>query len=135
MCGEKPAFSPICAGRSHEKQDQEIILPTKLKPARLERENKTIQVMIRMYCRAHHQTGELCGECRELADYAELRITKCRYGAGKPTCVNCPTHCYKPAKRERVRVVMRYAGPRMLLSHPFLAIMHLLDGRRSAALE
>ena len=29
--------------------------------------------------------------------------------------------------RERVRVVMRYAGPRMLLRHPILAILHLRD--------
>jgi hypothetical protein len=30
--------------------------------------------------------------------------------------------------RERVREVMRYAGPRMLLHHPWLAICHLVDG-------
>ncbi len=32
--------------------------------------------------------------------------------------------------RERVRVVMRYAGPRMLFRHPILAVRHLLDERR-----
>jgi hypothetical protein len=32
--------------------------------------------------------------------------------------------------REQVRVVMRRAGPRMLLRHPLLGIRHLLDGRR-----
>ncbi|NIP33651.1 MAG: hypothetical protein GWN18_01835, partial [Thermoplasmata archaeon] len=32
--------------------------------------------------------------------------------------------------RERVREVMRYSGPRMLLRHPYLAIAHLRDGRR-----
>jgi hypothetical protein len=26
---------------------------------------------------------------------------------------------------------MRYAGPRMLLSHPILAILHLIDGLRA----
>ncbi len=30
--------------------------------------------------------------------------------------------------RERVRAVMRYAGPRMLLCHPILALLHLRDG-------
>ena len=34
--------------------------------------------------------------------------------------------------RERVRVTMRYAGPRMMLHHPILAVAHLLDGRRKA---
>jgi hypothetical protein len=27
---------------------------------------------------------------------------------------------------------MRYAGPRMLLRHPVLAVMHVVDGRRPA---
>jgi hypothetical protein len=32
--------------------------------------------------------------------------------------------------RETIRIVMRYAGPRMLVYHPILAIQHLLDGMR-----
>jgi hypothetical protein len=36
--------------------------------------------------------------------------------------------------RERVRTVMRYAGPRMMWRHPFLALAHLVDGRRPAPL-
>jgi hypothetical protein len=31
-----------------------------------------------------------------------------------------------------MREVMRFAGPRMLARHPFLAIMHLIDDRRPA---
>jgi len=34
--------------------------------------------------------------------------------------------------RDRVRQVMRYAGPRMMLHHPILAILHRLDGRKRA---
>jgi len=34
--------------------------------------------------------------------------------------------------REHVRIVMRYAGPRMLWRHPILAVRHLIDGRRPA---
>jgi hypothetical protein len=37
--------------------------------------------------------------------------------------------------RERIREVMRYAGPRMILRHPILAIWHLLDGRRQEPLR
>jgi hypothetical protein len=36
--------------------------------------------------------------------------------------------------RERVRGVMRYAGPRMIRRHPVLAVLHVLDGFRSAEL-
>jgi hypothetical protein len=32
--------------------------------------------------------------------------------------------------REKIRVVMRYAGPRMLFRHPWFAIQHLFDGFR-----
>jgi hypothetical protein len=32
--------------------------------------------------------------------------------------------------RERIRTVMRYAGPRMALRHPLLALAHLLDSLR-----
>ena len=44
--------------------------------------------------------------------------------------MKCPVHCYEAAMRERVRQVMRYAGPRMLLRHPILALLHLRDERR-----
>ena len=50
----------------------------------------------------------------------------------KPTCANCPIHCYKPVRKEQVKRIMRYAGPRMLLRHPILAITHQLDGLRRA---
>lgn len=101
---------------------------------RLEREKRTIRVMIGMYCRAHHAPANpLCPECADLLDYAVARTDRCRFGADKPTCANCPVHCYKPAMRERIRTVMRYAGPQMLLRHPVLALLHLWDGRRRAS--
>jgi hypothetical protein len=99
------------------------------------REERTIAAMIAMYCRDHHGGAArdeegLCPECAELMTYARVRLDKCRYGTGKPACTSCPTHCYKPALRERVREVMRYSGPRMLKKHPVLAVAHLVDGRR-----
>ena len=121
--------------------------PTGRPPRRLAREEKTIAAMIALYCRDHHaapasssepagtpagQGGDgLCPECAELLAYARLRLEKCRYGADKPTCANCETHCYRPAMREKVRVVMRYSGPRMLKLHPVLAVAHLVDGRKT----
>jgi len=98
---------------------------------RLHREKKTIFAMLRIYCRDHHApTGELCDECAGLMDYAEKRLLRCPFGGDKPTCAQCPVHCYKPEKREQVRRVMRYAGPRMLLRHPVLTFWHLVDGWR-----
>lgn len=100
---------------------------------RMAREARTIEAMVVIYCHDKHGTrGEaLCDDCQALLSYAGLRLNKCPYQENKTTCAKCPTHCYKPDRREAVRQVMRYAGPRMLWRHPFLAIMHLLvDGRR-----
>jgi hypothetical protein len=100
--------------------------------ARLRRERRTIAAMIAIHCRDHHRTAGLCEGCAALEAYASERLDRCVYGPEKPTCVNCPIHCYKREKREAVREVMRYAGPRMLLRHPLLATWHVLDGRRPA---
>lgn len=97
------------------------------------REWKTIQAMIAIHCAdLHGPAAGLCGECGELRDYALQRLERCPYGETKPTCVNCPIHCYQQTMRERIRVVMRYAGPRMIRRHPWLALMHIVDGRRKA---
>lgn len=98
---------------------------------RMDREARTIRAMVRLYCRQNHNAPRgLCTDCQELQDYALLRLEKCPFQEGKTTCANCPVHCYKPDMRERVRKVMRYSGPRMLLRHPLMTIQHLIDGRR-----
>jgi hypothetical protein len=68
----------------------------------------------------------LCGDCAELLGYANERLAKCPFGPEKGPCSKCRIHCYKPEMRERVREVMRYAGPKMLTKHPILAVGHLL---------
>ncbi len=101
---------------------------------RLAREFLTIAHMLQIYCRDHcgqvPREDGLCECCRGLLVYAEQKLDRCPYGDTKPTCAKCPIHCYKPEPKERVRQVMRYAGPRMLLRHPIEAIRHLLDDRR-----
>jgi hypothetical protein len=100
---------------------------------RTERERRTIEAMIGLFCRDQHapQSG-LCSECAALAAYARQRLEKCPFRNDKPTCFKCPVHCYTPACREQIRVVMRYAGPRMLFRRPLLAIRHMLAERRAA---
>jgi len=99
---------------------------------RLDRETRTIEVMIGIYCRGQgHGEAGLCPDCAALRDYAWKRVGACRFGALKPVCAKCPVHCYRPDLRERVRAVMRYAGPRMLFRHPALALLHMVDSARS----
>ena len=95
------------------------------------RERKTIEAMISLYCCDKHGTsGSLCPECGALLDYALKRLDRCPFKEAKPTCANCTIHCYKPEMREKVRAVMRYAGPRMTKPHPVLSLFHFIDGRR-----
>ncbi len=89
--------------------------------------------MIAIFCRDRHPSGgRPCPDCSFLEAYTRLRLEKCPYGEEKPTCVNCPIHCYQPQRREQIRDVMACSGPRMLFSHPILAIRHILSGRRKA---
>ena len=96
---------------------------------RLSTEYTTIEAMVGIYCRHHHgRRSGLCPECANLLAYAGQRLDKCPFQEDKPVCAECLVHCYKPDLREQVRVVMRYAGPRMLLRHPILAIRHMIAG-------
>ena len=94
---------------------------------RLAREWKTVGAMLHIYCREKHG-GALCDGCQELKSYVRLRLDRCRFGEAKPTCAKCPVHCYQRERREQIKEVMRFAGPRMLWQHPWLSLWHLLDG-------
>ena len=96
-----------------------------MKNCRIEEEKKVVEQMIRLYCHKKEGNGELCQNCHELLDYAHSRLDRCRYGEEKPTCKKCPIHCYRPDMKERVRAVMRWSGPRMMLYHPVAAIKHI----------
>ncbi len=96
-----------------------------MKNSRIEEEKKVVEQMIRLYCHKKEGNGELCQNCHELLEYAHSRLDRCRYGEEKPTCKKCPVHCYRPDMKERVRAVMRWSGPRMMLYHPVAAIKHI----------
>jgi len=99
--------------------------------SRINRERRTIELMIRLYCRDLHKTiSGLCSECRELTEYASERLEECPFFEDKPTCNQCPVHCYSAEMRNKVKDVMRYAGRRMMRRHPVLAIRHLMEGWR-----
>lgn len=96
-----------------------------------EKELRVVTLMIKKYCKGNHETktGTLCIECAELLKYVEFRRSKCPYGDDKPFCSNCKIHCYKPEMREKIRNVMRYSGPRIVLDHPILATRHLIESK------
>lgn len=89
--------------------------------------------MIDLYCRKNHRQQTLCPQCRELQDYVSQRLEHCPYGDLKEFCSTCTTHCYRPEMQDRIRTVMRFSGPRMLLHHPIIALQHLAQTIRSKA--
>jgi hypothetical protein len=99
---------------------------------KINQEKQTIKCMIILYChRQHHTKDSLCERCSELYQYAISRLTFCRFGEDKPTCENCHKHCYRRDYQQQIRKIMRYAGPRMIIYHPIMAIRHLLKNRQS----
>ena len=95
-----------------------------------EREKRTVALMIRLYCRKKHGSKELCPECEELTEYAMMRSDKCPFMETKTFCSNCRVHCYKPEMREKIRAVMRFSGPRMIFSHPVMAVRHVMESKK-----
>ena len=95
-----------------------------------EREKETVSQMIVLYCRKKHGKKELCTDCRQLLEYACHRSDHCPHMETKTFCTRCKTHCYAPAMRERIREVMRFSGPWMILYHPAKAMRHLIDGMK-----
>ncbi len=114
-----------------------------LNTIRVRRYLDTVRVMIQMYCDGHHpntaaihhRKGELCPECEGLWNYARKRVLMCPFGDARPACSKCPKHCYAPKMRNQIKVVMKYSGPRMALRHPIMAVLHLIDTRRSPLIE
>ena len=120
---------------------------------RIDWEKRTVRHMIELWCRKNHGgkaccemgsrggglvshcgSGEgshggpgLCGECRELLEYSLARLEHCKFSNAKTKCHKCPVHCYRPDMREKIRTVMRFSGPRMLLYHPLEALRYLFS--------
>ena len=98
--------------------------------ARRDREKRVVAFMIGHYCGKRHRhtlrdEDGLCEECRSLLSYAHSRLDDCRFGDAKPACVKCPVHCYGRSRREAIRRVMAYTGPRMFYLMPREYLRHL----------
>ncbi|AST81178.1 TPA: nitrous oxide-stimulated promoter family protein [Citrobacter farmeri] len=97
---------------------------------RIAREKMTIKKMIALYESLCPQASDESGHYDALFAYAQKRLDRCVFGEEKPACKQCPVHCYQPAKREEMKQIMRWAGPRMLWRHPILTVRHLIDDKR-----
>ena len=86
--------------------------------ARVEREKRIIETMIKAYCVKVHKTEELCADCKELMEYAEKRLLACPFLDNKPVCSKCSIHCYNKSQQEKIKQIMRSVGPKMIYTNP-----------------
>ncbi|WP_313638772.1 nitrous oxide-stimulated promoter family protein [Paenibacillus sp.] len=91
---------------------------------KIRKEKEIVEKMIRIYCKKKHHQKVLCEECQGLNEYAGKRLSLCPFGEEKTACAKCPIHCYKKEYRQRIKEVMRFSGPWMLLYHPVESIRH-----------
>lgn len=95
------------------------------KVGRVEHEKEVIKIMIEIYCKKKHGCKNgLCEECQELLDYAHFRLSHCKFGDEKTTCGKCPIHCYKKDMKAKVKEVMKFSGPRLIIYKPIELIRH-----------
>lgn len=88
-------------------------------------EKKVLYEMFLIYCEGKHGLkGELCDSCKELYGYACDRVDRCPNIETKTFCSACKSNCYKKDKRDAIRDVMRFAGPRMMFKRPVMAFKH-----------
>lgn len=94
--------------------------------SRIEKEKDIVSLMIRLYCSKNHDDlSKPCSQCKELLDYAHIRLAHCRYGNSKSSCGKCQTPCYKKDMKVKIKEVMGYSGPRLLLYRPHEVIRHI----------
>jgi hypothetical protein len=92
---------------------------------RLEREKKTVEALIKLYC--YKDNAYLCKTCKKLLEYAKERIDHCPYGVNKPTCADCSIHCYSHDMKHEMLIRMRETRYKMLFKHPVLTLLHVID--------
>ena len=95
---------------------------------RIEKEKQTINLMINIYCRKKHKhKNGLCEDCQELLEYAHKRLDFCKFGNEKSFCSKCPIHCYKKDMKVKIKDVMKFSGPRLIIYSPMQFIKHIFE--------
>ena len=89
-------------------------------------EKNTVYKMIRLFCKSHHNSEkQLCNDCSDLYNYSILRISNCFYEFNKPVCSSCKTHCFNEKNREKIILIMKWSGPKMLWYYPITLMKYL----------
>ena len=80
--------------------------------------------MIDLYHRKNDRFSD--GDISDLKAYVKSKLYSCPHGSNKPFCSYCKIHCYEPVRRDQIREIMRFSGPRFIFYRPGKSIKHLL---------
>jgi hypothetical protein len=95
---------------------------------RIAREKLTVRTMIEMYCVGHHKSEPgTCEKCQMLYAYATCKLDKCPFQEAKPVCANYTIHWHEKVERAQIKEVTQFSGPRTLIRHPALSLLHMID--------
>ena len=95
--------------------------------SKIEKEKDIVKFMIQYYCIKNHNKKSICMSCIDLMNYAHEKLRICPFGKKKTSCLKCKIHCYTKEKREEIRKVMSYVGPRMIYLMPIQYIKHIFN--------
>ena len=109
------------------------LLPKRKEPElknNVPKEKETIRKTFGEYCNAHHGTdgGKLCAKCTAVLSTVMIKISRCPYGIGKPSCEQCETPCFGERFTNDFMTIMKGGQKKMFLSHPIMAVKHKLAG-------
>lgn len=94
--------------------------------SKIEKEKEIIELMVNIYCKKKHKHKDgLCSECSELLEYANKKLDFCKFGNEKNFCSKCPIHCYKKDMKIKVKEVMKFSGPRLIIYRPIQFFRHI----------
>jgi hypothetical protein len=111
-------------------------------PARTQRDLRTLVAFVHTYCKRNHQDLPrqemksfnvpelsrkpvcLCADCTKLLQHAIVKRTHCPRDP-KPDCKHCPTHCYAPEYRAKIRKVMMFSGRYLVMRGRLDYLWHL----------
>jgi len=96
------------------------------KRTKIERNKATLEIMVRFYAKHHRDEDDIDAWCKDLVLYAHKRLDHCPFGSEKPACHNCKIHCYSSNYRAKIKQVMKYSGPRMMIYQPRAFLNHLM---------
>jgi hypothetical protein len=95
--------------------------------SKIEKEKNIVTFMIEYYCIKNHKQKVICKSCIELIKYAHEKLSICPFNEKKTSCLKCKIHCYSNIKREEIRKIMSYVGPRMIYLMPKQYVKHLFN--------